>query len=129
MTALMRSTCRFCGMAWPLVRTFFYVLICAFASTQFIHAQDVWNNDLATGDWSTPGNWSLRRVPGAADSVVVDNGRTAVVSTLGGNSYTIQNLTIGSEVDGSTVEINSGVTLNVAAVTIGTGGILSLDAG
>ena len=76
------------------------------------------------GNWSTAGNWSLG-VPVQADSVVVDNGTTATVDT----TFTIQNLTIGASTANSTVQIPNGVTLNVAALTIGVGGTLSLADG
>jgi fibronectin-binding autotransporter adhesin len=76
------------------------------------------------GDWSTVGNWSLG-VPVQADSVVVDNGTTATVD----KTFTIQNLTIGASTANSTVQIPNGVTLNVAALTIGVGGTLSLADG
>ena len=76
------------------------------------------------GNWSTAENWSLG-VPVPADSVVVDNGTTATVDT----TFTIQNLTIGASTANSTVQIPNGVTLNVAALTIGVGGTLSLADG
>ena len=75
-------------------------------------------------NWSTAGNWSLG-VPVRADSVVVDKGTTATVGT----TFNIQNLTIGASTANSTVQIPNGVTLNVAALTIGVGGTLSLADG
>ena len=64
-------------------------------------------------------------MPVQADSVVVDNGTTTTVDT----TFTIQNLTIGDSTANSTVQIPNGVTLNVAALTIGVGGTLSLADG
>jgi len=117
----------FCPTAPNPIDALISVVIFSLCAVNTASSQDAWNP--ATGDWSAAGNWSLGRIPGTADNVVVDNCGTAVVSTLAGTSYKIQNLSIGATTNGSTVEINNGVTLNVATLTIGGGGTLNLDPG
>ena len=117
----------FCPTARAPIEVFICVLIFSLFAVSAASSQDVWTPP--TGDWSTAGNWSLGRVPLTTDDVVVNNGGTAVVSTAGGTSYTIHNLTIGATTAGSTVEINSGVTLHMSALTIGAGGTINVDAG
>lgn len=77
-----------------LIDALICALFFALCAVNDASSQDVWTPP--TGDWSTAGNWSLARVPLTTDDVVVDNGGTAIVSTAGGTSYTIHNLTIGA---------------------------------
>jgi hypothetical protein len=46
-----------------------------------------------------------------------------------GTNFNIPNLTIGATTANITVQITNGVTLNMAVLTIGTGGTLNVDAG
>jgi hypothetical protein len=46
-----------------------------------------------------------------------------------GTNFNIRNLPIGATTANITVQITNGVTLNMAVLTIGTGGTLNVDAG
>jgi len=104
---------------------FFIALIVAIQPGVTQAQTDTWTN-AGTGSWFTPGNWSLDAVPTAAIDAAVDNGGTAQVI---GQDATVGNLTIGATTAGSTVEVTSGRTLTITALTIGPAGTLISDPG
>ena len=65
-------------------------------------------------------------MPTAAINAAVDNGGKALVT---GANATVGNLTIGATTAGSTVEVTSGTSLTINALTIGPSGTLISDVG
>jgi hypothetical protein len=106
---------------------FLAILIALFAlpGKSFAQPLEDWNNPVS-GNWFTATNWSTDSVPTAAVNAVVDDGGTAQV--IGGNAK-VGNLTIGATAAGSTVEVTSGTTLTISALTIGPDGTLIADPG
>ena len=69
-----------------------------------------------TGNWNVGGNWDTNTVPGSADDVFIDGGKTGTDSVVNVNvSSAAQNLTIDL---GDTVDINNGQTLSIHGATI-----------
>jgi hypothetical protein len=65
-------------------------------------------------------------LPTAAINAAVDNGGKALIT---GANATVENLTIGATTTGSTVEVTTGTSLTINALTIGPGGTLYSDVG
>ncbi|HYY27383.1 MAG TPA: autotransporter-associated beta strand repeat-containing protein [Chthoniobacterales bacterium] len=104
---------------------FFIALVSAILPAVAQAQTDNWIN-AGTASWFVPGNWSRSIVPTAAINAAVDNGGTAQVV---GQNATVGNLMIGATTPGSTVEVTSGTTLTINALTIGPNGTLISDPG
>lgn len=86
-------------------------------------AQKSWDGGASTSLWSDGNNWNPDGVPGASDSVTIDNSASTIVD--GGFSNTIANLVIGGATAGS-VQLQNSLVI-AGALTINDNG--TLDAG
>jgi outer membrane autotransporter protein len=86
---------------------------------------DTWQSS-GDGSWFTRTNWSLG-VPTPTQDALVDNGTVALIGPHDGEA-TAFNLTIGTTVPGSTVQL-AGNNLTVRTLFIGTGGTFLFSGG
>ncbi|MEX2168637.1 MAG: hypothetical protein WD851_04975 [Pirellulales bacterium] len=111
---------------------------CLFAAAGSLSAQTIWT--AGTGDWNTPGNWTLG-VPNSASGTTFDaqikNGGTAQLSAPGAS---VRRMRVGVFAGGGHLEVNGGgltvtedLILNfegsgVATTTVQLGGIVTVPA-
>ena len=85
-----------------------------------------WTGNAGNGSWSTPGNWSPRKVPGSTDDVCIPDNTTADGAGLNGSTrsisvHSIQVSEFGSLLFGSgTVSIATSLTNNGFMTLFGT---------
>jgi hypothetical protein len=81
------------------------------------HAAIVYFNQVSSGNWNVPSNWSTGTVPTSSDRAVIVGNRTCNVT---GNA-SIDTISVQS---GATLNVNSGITLTLYNLVdnLGTGG-------
>src|SRR5579863_2728592 len=102
------------------------VTLLAFAVTgrNLVHAQTctaTWTGNAGNGSWSTSGNWSPRKVPGAASDVCIPTLTTANGAGLDGSSSTISVHSI-QVAEGASLILGSGK-VSIATSLINDGGL------
>jgi len=95
------------------------VLIVAAAGGKLAQAQSCnveWTGNAGDGQWSTAGNWSTHKVPGATSNVCIltANGTSGSVDALGTSSISVNSIQLGTGVGlafgSETVTIANGLT-------------------
>lgn len=94
-----------------LTTLLFAVIVCI-SQNVFSQATNIFtqaNGGGSNGNWSTAANWSLGRVPISTDNVIISANQTSIVNA----NYTIASLTFEGAGGGTTLSVNSSITLTV----------------